>query len=164
MEILYWNVRQQKITWLIHLNIRILLDCFTFFIIYLVQIVKMEGIQKVCLYIFFEYRGQLIWKYNLNERGEERLKKKEIFRNTLTVKGVCHEIFDLRFFHDSTPSWPPDKQATVFSNSVSISLRYLIIKLSPHCVAHRGDNFVINYGVKSSKFRDTLPRDKFKTL
>ena len=40
----------------------------------------------------------------------------------LGLKGVCHEIFYLQFFHDSNP----DKQAKVFSNSVSISSRYSI--------------------------------------
>ena len=45
------------------------------------------------------------------------------------LKGVCHEIFDLYFFPQFELIWAPDKQAKVFSYSVSISLRYLIIKL-----------------------------------
>ena len=53
------------------------------------------------------------------------------------VKGVCHEIFDLHFFHDLTPFGPLIKQAKVFSNSVSVSPRYSITKWSPWCAAHR---------------------------
>ena len=30
------------------------------------------------------------------------------------LKGVCHEIFDLYFFHDSNPSWAPGKQVFEF--------------------------------------------------
>ena len=40
------------------------------------------------------------------------------------LRGVCHEIFDLHFFPWLEPIWAPDKQAKVFSNSVSISQRY----------------------------------------
>ena len=39
-------------------------------------------------------------------------------------KGVCHETFDLDFFPWCEPIWALDKQGKVFSNSVSISLRY----------------------------------------
>ena len=49
--------------------------------------------------------GAIFWKHNL-------------------LKGVCHEIFDLQFFSWFKPIWAPDKQAKVFSNSVSISPRY----------------------------------------
>ena len=42
------------------------------------------------------------------------------------LKGVCHEILDLNFFHDSNPSGPLKNR--VFSNSVSISPRYSITK------------------------------------
>ena len=42
-----------------------------------------------------------------------------------TLQGVCHEIFDLQFFSWFKPIWAPYKQAKVFSNSVSISPRYL---------------------------------------
>ena len=37
------------------------------------------------------------------------LKKKNLtlkFRFIFCLKGVCHEIFDLHFFHDSNPSRP----------------------------------------------------------
>ena len=40
------------------------------------------------------------------------------------LKGVCHEIFDLQFFHDLVRA--PDKQAKLFSDSVS--KRYSITK------------------------------------
>ena len=53
-------------------------------------------------------------------------------------KGNCHEMFDLHFsWFESI--WAPDKQAKVFSNSVSISPRFSITKLSTRCAAHRGD-------------------------
>ena len=51
----------------------------------------------------------------------------------LHLKGVCHKIFDLQYFSWFEPNWAPDKQAKLFSNSVSISSRYLITKLSPRC-------------------------------
>ena len=41
------------------------------------------------------------------------------------LKGVCHEILKLHFFHDSNPS---DKQAQLFCNSVLISPRHSITK------------------------------------
>ena len=44
--------------------------------------------------------------------------------NNVFLKGVWHEIFDLQFFSWLEPIWAPDKQAKVFSNSVSISPRY----------------------------------------
>ena len=49
-------------------------------------------------------------------------------RNTLPLKGVCHEIFDLQFFSWFEPIWAPDKQAKVFSNGVLISPRIQIFK------------------------------------
>ena len=41
---------------------------------------------------------------------------------------MCHNIFDLHFFSWFKPIWAPDKQAKVFSNSVSILPRYSITK------------------------------------
>ena len=55
----------------------------------------------------------------------------------LSLKGSMSRDFDLRFFK---PICAPDTQAKVFSNLVSISPRYSIIKLSPQCAAHRGDD------------------------
>ena len=46
----------------------------------------------------------------------------------ISLKGVCHEIFDLQFFSCFEPIWAPDKQAKVFLNSVLISPRYTIRK------------------------------------
>ena len=40
------------------------------------------------------------------------------------LKGQSHEIFDPQFFSSFEPIWTPDKQAKVFSNSVTISLTY----------------------------------------
>ena len=41
---------------------------------------------------------------------------------------MCHNIFDLHFFSWFKHIWAPDKQAKVFSNSVSILPRYSITK------------------------------------
>ena len=61
------------------------------------------------------------------------------------LKGVCHEIFDLQFFSWLKPIWAPDKQAKIFSNSVSISLRYSITKFEKIdfavCSTPRSQNF-----------------------
>ena len=40
------------------------------------------------------------------------------------LKGQSNEIFDPQFISSFVPIWAPDKQAKVYSNSVSISLRY----------------------------------------
>ena len=66
--------------------------------------------------------------------------------NVSDLKGVCHEIFDLRFFSWFQPIWAPDKQAEVFSNSVSISPRYSITKFeksTPRCASHRGVKILV---------------------
>ena len=34
--------------------------------------------------------------------------------DTVLLKGVCYEIFDLKFFSLFKPIWAPDKQAKVF--------------------------------------------------
>ena len=52
-----------------------------------------------------------------------------IFQQRTALKGVCHKVFDLRFFHDSNPSGP-------LINRLSISPRFSIIKLS--LVAFKG--------------------------
>jgi hypothetical protein len=43
-----------------------------------------------------------------------------------TLKGQCHEIFDLRFFHQTIPPppWAPDSRAKAFLNSASNSPRF----------------------------------------
>ena len=70
----------------------------------------------------------------------------------LSLKGVCHKIFDLQFFLWFKPIWAPNKQAKIFSNLVSILLRYsnFLKKESdsavcftprsqaPRCASHRG--------------------------
>ena len=43
---------------------------------------------------------------------------------TQTLKGQSNEILDPQFISSFKPIWAPDKQAKVFSNFVSISLRY----------------------------------------
>ena len=53
----------------------------------------------------------------------------------MPLKGVCHEIFDLHFFHDWNPSRPIIKQDKIFSNSVSILPRW-IKKWTPRCASH----------------------------
>ena len=40
------------------------------------------------------------------------------------LKGQSNQIFDPQFISSFVPIWAPDKQAKVYSNSVSISLRY----------------------------------------
>ena len=67
---------------------------------------------------------------------------------------MCHEIFHFQFFSWFKPIWSPDKQANVFWNSVSISLRYLITNLSTQCATHRGDKtiFVANQIFASNLF------------
>ena len=69
-----------------------------------------------------------------------RLMRKENF-NTVNkaIIGSVSKICDLQFFSLFQPIWTPDKQATVFSNSVLISSRYSLTKLSPRCAAHRGN-------------------------
>ena len=56
------------------------------------------------------------------------------------LKGVCHEIFYPYFFMIRTHIWASDKQANIFSNSVSISPRYSITKWSPRFAAHCWDD------------------------
>ena len=74
--------------------------------------------------------------------------------NMLFLKGVCHEIFYLQFFSWFEPIWAPDKQAKVFSNSVSISPRYLITKFekidSAVCSTPRSQNFSLSNSKKIS--------------
>ena len=48
-------------------------------------------------------------------------KERGIIKNINPLKGVCHEIFDLHFCSWFEPIQAPEKQAEVFSNSVSIS-------------------------------------------
>ena len=60
-----------------------------------------------------------------------------------TLKGVCHEIFDLPFY-DSNPSGPPDKQTKVFfefgSEFVEIfDHKGVSQRRSPRCATHYGD-------------------------
>jgi hypothetical protein len=40
------------------------------------------------------------------------------------LKEQCHEIFDLRFFHQSNAPWAPDSRSKAFLNSASNSPRY----------------------------------------
>ena len=54
------------------------------------------------------------------------------------LKGSVSRDFGPQFFSWFEPIWATDKQVNVFSNSVSISPRYSITKLSLQCVAHRG--------------------------
>ena len=67
------------------------------------------------------------------------------FSTSLHLKGVCHEIFDLQFFSWFVRIWVPDKQAKVFSNSVSIWTIYSITKFkkfdSAVCSTPRSQNF-----------------------
>ena len=56
----------------------------------------------------------------------------------LSLKGVCHKIFDLQFFLWFEPIWAPDKQAKIFSNLVSILLRYSNFLKNPRCASHCG--------------------------
>ena len=65
------------------------------------------SLRKVFLHLYF-------WKFTLN------IKK--------CLRGVCHKIFCLHFLWFK-PIWAPDKQSKVFSNSVTILLRYSITKL-----------------------------------
>ena len=60
----------------------------------------------------------------------------------MTLKGVCHKILDLHFFSWFEPIWAPDKQAEVFSNSVSISPRYSITKFEKILVLAIPKNFL----------------------
>ena len=69
-----------------------------------------------------------------------------------------------QFFSWFKPIWAPDKQARVFSKSVSISPRYSITKLSPRvqhtaeivsaCAAHRGD--CLRAGMHTTPFFQNL--------
>ena len=63
-----------------------------------------------------------------------------ILHAPLTVKGVCHEIFDLLFFSWFEPIWAPDKHAKVL-NWFLILPRYLITKFdSVVCMTLRSQN------------------------
>ena len=66
------------------------------------------------------------------------------FVSYCTLKGLCHEIFYLHFFHDFNLNWAPDKQTIkYFRIWFRFSSRYLITKLSPQCATHPGDNKIV---------------------
>ena len=67
------------------------------------------------------------------------------------LMGVYNTIFDLQFFSLFEPIWAPDTQSKVFSNSnsVLISSRYSITRLSPRrrslqCVTYRRDHLSLS--------------------
>ena len=61
----------------------------------------------------------LFMKYSMYYEVTNKDKSTLIFLPS-SLKGVCHEIFDLHFFHNSNPSRPLINR----SNSVSIYPRY----------------------------------------
>ena len=78
------------------------------------------------------------------------------FYVNLTLKGVCHEIFNFHFSWFE-PIWAPDQQAKVFMNSVLISPRYSITKFekfdSVVCMLPQSQNFRLS---KSNFFSSIL--------
>ena len=79
------------------------------------------------------------------------------------LRGVCHEIFDLQFFHYLNP-FGPDKQANVFLNLVSISSRYLITKLSPQCANLQIFSFMIDVFTHKRISPDCLFKSNYREV
>ena len=94
-----------------------------------------------------------IW---ISRRNQNRIWKS---CDTLPLKGVCHEIFYLHFCSWFEPIWAPDKQAKVFSNSVSISQKYSITKFKKFdsAVCMTPPSKIFSLSKIKKKFSDLFP-------
>ena len=64
-----------------------------------------------------------------HDQGQHHRSGKQHLRKYPTLKGQCHEIFDLYFFPLIEPIWSPDKQAKMVFIKNSFSRRYSNLKI-----------------------------------
>ena len=85
-------------------------------------------------------------KVTREERNKALKEQYRIYVRGKTLKGQCHEIFDLYFFHESNPSGAPDKQAKMVFLKNLFSRRYSNLKFekfdSAQANTARSQNFL----------------------
>ena len=93
--------------------------------------------ETVCKPVFAcSYGAWAVWGLYVESFKQKNNGRKSC--DTVPLKGMCHDIFDLFICHASNPSGPRIERFNIFSNSVSISQRYYLYKWIEIPQWHRG--------------------------